>query len=121
MAAQRSGMEADGANSSDNFAGGRMTAKLPDLGDEYSVEMWAWNGFPADARDWTGTPFALANGDRIGDHLVLGEQVATGFDHGHFVRRLQDDLHGLRAIGVVLGHQNQRAREASAGSQNRLG
>jgi hypothetical protein len=62
----------DAVNRAAHFAGGRMTAKLPELGDRYSVELWVWNGFPADARDWTGTPFALAAGDRIGDHLVLG-------------------------------------------------
>ncbi len=59
-------------NRSAHFAGGRMTAKLPELGEKYSIELWLWNGFPTDARDWTGTPFALASGDKIGDFIVLG-------------------------------------------------
>jgi hypothetical protein len=59
-------------NRAAHFAGGRMTAKLPELGERYSVELWLWNGFPADARDWAGTPFALAAGDTVGDHLALG-------------------------------------------------
>ena len=67
----------DAVNRSAHFAGGRVTAPLPDLGDTYSVELWVWNGFPADARDWTGTPFALAAGDRIGDHLALGGKKGT--------------------------------------------
>jgi hypothetical protein len=61
----------DAVNRAAHFAGGRMTAKLPELGDRYSVEMWLWNGFPADVRDWTGTTFALA-GDTLGDHVVIG-------------------------------------------------
>jgi hypothetical protein len=66
--------EQTAVNRSAHFAGGRMTAKLPELGDKYSVELWLWNGFPADARGWTGTPFALASGDKIGDHLILGSK-----------------------------------------------
>jgi hypothetical protein len=65
-------IEQTALNRAAHFAGGRMTAKLPELGDKYSVELWLWNGFPADARDWTGTPFALTAGDVIGDHIVLG-------------------------------------------------
>ena len=64
-------------NRAAHFAGGRMVAKLPDLGDRYSVELWVWNGFPADARDWTGTPFAFAAGGGVGDHLVLGGKKGT--------------------------------------------
>lgn len=62
----------DAVNRAAHFAGGRMTAKLPELGDAYTVELWLWNGFPADTRDWIGTPFALATGDTVGDHFLLG-------------------------------------------------
>jgi hypothetical protein len=62
----------DAVNRAAHFAGGRMTAKLPELGDKYSVELWLWNGFPGDVRDWTGTPFALTTNGKIGDHLALG-------------------------------------------------
>src|SRR5207253_3242922 len=36
------------------FAGGRMRSSLSDLGSRYSVEMWIWNGLPANARLVTG-------------------------------------------------------------------
>jgi hypothetical protein len=64
-------------NRAAHFAGGRMTAKLPKLDDKYTVELWVWNGFPADARDWTGTPLALANGTDAGDFLALGGKKGT--------------------------------------------
>ncbi|MBN9120516.1 MAG: hypothetical protein J0I06_15410 [Planctomycetes bacterium] len=67
----------DAVNRAAHFAGGRVTAKLPELGTAYSVELWLWNGFPADVRNWTGTPFALAAGDTIGDHLALGGKKGT--------------------------------------------
>ncbi|MDB5308314.1 MAG: hypothetical protein JWO38_2516 [Gemmataceae bacterium] len=59
-------------NRSAHFAGGRAALKLPPLADKYSVELWFWNGFPADARDWTGTLFSLAAGNDTGDTVVLG-------------------------------------------------
>ncbi|HUR55119.1 MAG TPA: LamG domain-containing protein, partial [Gemmataceae bacterium] len=55
-----------------HFAGGRVTAALPPGLSDYTVELWFWNGFPADARDWTGTLFSLASGKDVGDTLVLG-------------------------------------------------
>jgi Concanavalin A-like lectin/glucanases superfamily len=36
------------------FAGGRLTAQLDDLPDNYSVELWFWNGLPNDVRAITG-------------------------------------------------------------------
>jgi hypothetical protein len=59
-------------NRAAHFAGGRMAAKLPPLGDSSTVELWFWNGFPADARDWAGTLFTLAAGTDAGDALALG-------------------------------------------------
>jgi hypothetical protein len=59
-------------NRASHFAGGRMTAKLPDLGDRYTIELWFWNGYPADARTWTGTLFSLMSGNEVGDVLALG-------------------------------------------------
>lgn len=57
-----------------HFAGGRMKTKLP-LGDQYSVEMWLWNGLPADARPVTGYVFSRGpDGDSnaVGEHLGIG-------------------------------------------------
>ncbi len=44
------GLGADGRECrAAHFAGGRMTAALPDLGDAYSVELWLWQGLANDA------------------------------------------------------------------------
>ncbi|MBA4187060.1 MAG: hypothetical protein C0467_03490 [Planctomycetaceae bacterium] len=59
-------------NRATHFAGGRMNAKLPTLGDAYSVEAWFWNGFPGDARNITGIVFSLSDADGAGDSLELG-------------------------------------------------
>lgn len=41
-------------NRAPHFAGGRMKARLPALGERYSVELWFYNGLPADTRAVTG-------------------------------------------------------------------
>ncbi|WP_439627187.1 LamG-like jellyroll fold domain-containing protein [Gemmata sp.] len=58
-------------NRAAHFAGGRVLAKLPPLGDTYTVEAWFWNGFPAEVRSVTGVVFSLADGDGAGDALEL--------------------------------------------------
>jgi len=58
-----------------HFAGGRMKAALKGLGSAYTVELWVWNGLPADARPVTGYFFSRgADGDKAarGDHLGIG-------------------------------------------------
>ena len=60
---------------SPHFAGGRMCASLPDLGDTYSVELWFWNGLPSDTRPVTGYMLSRGiDGDKNcpGDHLGIG-------------------------------------------------
>lgn len=64
-------------NRAAHFAGGRVTAPLPPLGDRYSVELWFWNGFPADVRDWTGTFFTLTSGGMPVDALAFGGKKGT--------------------------------------------
>jgi len=58
-----------------HFAGGRQRATLKELGGTYSVELWLWNGLPADARLVTGYFFSRGpDGDEDcpGDHLGIG-------------------------------------------------
>jgi hypothetical protein len=64
---------ADQVNRCAHFAGGRMHAELPKIGDTYSAEFWFWNGFPNDARAITGYLFSHGpNGDAsVGDHLGI--------------------------------------------------
>jgi putative membrane-bound dehydrogenase-like protein len=57
-----------------HFAGGRVRANVP-LGENYSAELWLWNGLPADARAVAGYVFSRgADGDKAarGEHLGIG-------------------------------------------------
>jgi hypothetical protein len=68
-------------NRAAHFAGGRLRANVP-LGKNYSVELWFWNGLPADARAVTGYLFSRgADADRAarGEHLGIGGTNRT--DH----------------------------------------
>jgi len=62
-------------NRAPHFAGGRLRARLPQLGETYSAELWLWNGLPADARPVTGYFLSLgSDGDKAarGIHLGIG-------------------------------------------------
>ncbi|MES2707648.1 MAG: LamG domain-containing protein [Verrucomicrobiota bacterium] len=61
-------------NRAAHFAGGRMKAKLPP-GDHYSIELWLWNGLPADVRPVTG--WFLSRGPD-GDAGASGEHLGIG-------------------------------------------
>lgn len=41
-----------------HLAGGTLSADIPELRDAYTVELWFWNGLPADVRPVTGVLFA---------------------------------------------------------------
>jgi hypothetical protein len=61
-------------NRTPHFAGGRVRAKVP-LGDTYSLELWLWNGLPADARAIAGYFFSRGvdgDLDARGEHLGIG-------------------------------------------------
>ncbi len=62
-------------NSAAHFAGGRLTADLPELGREYSVSFWFWNSFPSDARSVTG--YLISRGED-GDKRAIGEHIGIG-------------------------------------------
>ena len=62
-------------NRAAHFAGGRVAANVPKLGNVYSVECWVWNGFPNSERAVTGYFFSRGpDGDAkvAGDHLGIG-------------------------------------------------
>ncbi len=68
-----------------HFAGGRVKAERLQLGQSYSVEMWIWNGLPADARQLTGFLFSRcpddqgdASFDRLGIGGTSGDSGAKG-------------------------------------------
>ena len=59
------------------LAGGRLQAELESLPDAYSVELWFWNGLPADARPNPGVIFyvgADSPGKSISAELGIGER-----------------------------------------------
>ncbi len=62
-------------NRAPRCAGGRISARIPGLGERYSVEMWFSNDLPVDAREVTGYLFSRgADGaaGAPGDHLAIG-------------------------------------------------
>ena len=64
-----------------HFVGGRLRARIPRIGDQYSVSMWCWNGMPNGARDTSG--WLLSRGqdhswDPFGDHLAVDGRSSSG-------------------------------------------
>ncbi|MES2569531.1 MAG: LamG-like jellyroll fold domain-containing protein, partial [Verrucomicrobiota bacterium] len=57
-----------------HFAGGRARASVA-LGDQYTAELWLWNGLPHDARAVTGYFFSRG---RDGDQTARGEHLGIG-------------------------------------------
>ncbi len=82
-----------------HLAGGRMRARVPGLGDNYSVSLWIWNGMPADGRDVSGWFFA-----RSRDHATTPQGEALGIAGiGQHAGRLQlqvgkETFYGKKAI-----------------------
>ncbi|MFN0129576.1 MAG: neutral/alkaline non-lysosomal ceramidase N-terminal domain-containing protein [Verrucomicrobiales bacterium] len=60
-----------------HMAGGRLRAPV-ELGDQFSVEMWIWNGLPAEARAVTGYLFSRGPDE---DRLARGEHLGIGGTH----------------------------------------
>jgi hypothetical protein len=73
------GLEAD--NHAAHFVGQRLAARLPGLGQSYSVELWFYNCMPTDAREVTGYLFSRGPSGAVatGEHLAIGgKQCGTG-------------------------------------------
>ena len=73
----------DQINRAAHFAGGRVRAVLPQLGDTYSLELWFWNGLRNNARPVTGYLFSRGkDGDSsaAGDHLGIGGMHQPGLE-----------------------------------------
>lgn len=72
------------------FAGGRLVVELPELGDEYSIEMWFRSELRNDARPAGGHLFSRGPGDDpavAGDHVRIAGAAEKpsgliGFDNG---------------------------------------
>lgn len=62
-------------NRSVHFAGGRLSARIPNLNNDYTIVFWCWNGMPTDAREVSGWMFSRGRNwglDAHGEHLGLG-------------------------------------------------
>lgn len=68
-------------NRAAHFAGGRVDARLGELGDRYSVAFWFWNGMPLEGREMAGWMFSRGHDHGLGahgDHLGLGGTANAG-------------------------------------------
>lgn len=65
----------DETNRSPHFAGGRVTGRIPGLGQDYLVSLWFWNGMPVEGRDVAGWIFAR---DYLSGQGLAGDQVGLG-------------------------------------------
>ena len=80
------------------FAGGRLEARLPELGDRYTISLWIWNGMPTDGRDVTG--WILSRGWNHGAARGT-EHLGIGGTSGHQGRLIwaRDDTKKASAAG----------------------
>ncbi|MFM8469279.1 MAG: LamG-like jellyroll fold domain-containing protein [Limisphaerales bacterium] len=65
----------DDINRAPHFVGGRLRARLEQLGDRYSVSLWLWNGRPNDGRDVSGWLFSRGPDQGLNagsEHLGIG-------------------------------------------------
>lgn len=90
----------DAPNRAPHFVGGRLRARLPDLGVRYSVSLWIWNGMPHDGRAFSGWFFSRGFDHGLGrhsHHLGIGGAASHP---GHLVF-----LHGDRDDAALAGHR----------------
>ncbi len=76
-------------NRAAHFAGGRLSARFPELNDHYSVSLWLWNGMPNEGRGTAGWIVSRDNNHGLspqGDHLGIGGTATSPgkliFQHG---------------------------------------
>lgn len=65
----------DEINRAAHFAGGRMVSQLDQIGNEYTISMWIWNGMPVEARNVSGWMFSHGRENTspdLGEHLGIG-------------------------------------------------
>ncbi|MCA8995988.1 MAG: hypothetical protein KDA80_03360 [Planctomycetaceae bacterium] len=86
-------------NRAPHFVGERLATFLPELGTEYSISLWLWNGMPSDAREVTGW-FASRGMDHVvspgSDHFGIG---GTSDKPGHLI--YQSGNSDKRSVGTT--------------------
>jgi len=81
-----------------HLAGGRIETGAMRLGRRYSVEMWIWNGLPADVRPFTGLIFSCVSndqGDIYFDQLGIGGTFGDSVAQGKLIFAADDLQEGL--------------------------
>lgn len=84
-----------------HFAGSRLSARLPDMKDQYSVSLWFWNGMPSDARDVSGWMYSRGHDHGINaasEHLGVG---GTATSPGRLIYQLGADAAESVAVGTT--------------------
>ena len=71
------------------FAGGRLKARLASTGENYSVELWFWNGLPNDVRPITGHLLSLRSAG-TSEHVGINGIADTASHRAVFSRSAQD-------------------------------
>lgn len=105
-------------NRAAHFAGGRLRARLDELGEDYTLSLWIWNGMPSDARPIAGWFFSRGTD---GGLAAAGEQLGlagAGEDAGKLVFEggTQGRITGRTAVPrwtwahVVLVRDGERVR-----------
>ncbi|MEO2048449.1 MAG: PVC-type heme-binding CxxCH protein [Pirellulales bacterium] len=88
-------------NRAAHFAGGRMRASCQELGENYSVECWFWNGLPHDVRPVTGYFFSRG---KEGDSSAAGDHLGIGGSH-----------RGGKAAGKLIFFNGNKANQLLVG------
>lgn len=86
-------------NRAAHFAGGRLSTHMPEIGDEYSVSMWFWNGMPSEGRDTAGWLISNDYNHGLsvhGEHLGIG---GTATSPGRLIFQQGDGTRGASAAG----------------------
>jgi len=100
-----------------HFVGGRLRARLENLGDRYSISLWLWNGMPNEGRDIAGWFYSRGHDHGLspqGEHLgVSGKSGHTGkliFQHGDVIIAGQTVIPRWQWWQVVFVRDGQSVR-----------
>jgi hypothetical protein len=87
------------------FVGGRMKTRIDDLADDYTVQMFFWNGLPNDNRPVTGYLFSRGpdgQDDCPGDHLGISGTHLGADKQGRLLFYNGDEKAELLVGGPVI-------------------
>lgn len=86
-------------NRSAHFAGGRLSARLPELKTDYTIVFWCWNGMPTVAREVTGWMFGRGRNWGLDEH---SESLGLGGVDNHPGKLIFQSGKGIKAVGKTV-------------------